>query len=85
MTREAGCKATEGEPVANSPPVLDSKPPISVSLPANLPILQSETPSRTTEQKQRNTKNLPWRLGADVAAAASAGALVAPIITIIDR
>ncbi|KAF2094238.1 hypothetical protein NA57DRAFT_46756 [Rhizodiscina lignyota] len=32
-----------------------------------------------------NTRNLGWRVGADAAAALSAGALVAPIITIIDR
>lgn len=85
MTREAGCEATTGEPVASSPPILDNKPPISVSLPPNLSILQSNTPSQSNEQKQWNTKDLPWRLGSDVAAAASAGALVAPIITIIDR
>lgn len=85
MTREAGCKATKGEPVASSAPVLDSKPSISVSLPAPLPVLQSGTPTRSAEQKQWNTKDLPWRLGSDVAAAGSAGALVAPIITIIDR
>lgn len=35
--------------------------------------------------KAWNTKGLPWRLGADATAAASAGVLVAPIITIIDR
>ena len=32
-----------------------------------------------------NTKNLGLRLGADAAAAASAAALVAPVISIIDR
>ncbi|KAK0620215.1 hypothetical protein B0T14DRAFT_430978 [Immersiella caudata] len=32
-----------------------------------------------------NTKNLSWRLGADMVSAASAAVLVAPIISIIDR
>lgn len=32
-----------------------------------------------------NTDHLAWRVGSDAAAALSAGALVAPIITIIDR
>ena len=32
-----------------------------------------------------NTKNLPFRLGADLISAASAAVLVAPIISIIDR
>lgn len=32
-----------------------------------------------------NTKNLGLRLGVDVASAATSGALVAPLITIIDR
>ena len=32
-----------------------------------------------------NTRNLPARVGTDLIAAASAGFLVAPIITIIDR
>jgi hypothetical protein len=35
--------------------------------------------------KAWDTRNLGWRIGADAAAAASAGVLVAPIITIIDR
>ncbi|KAK5987985.1 putative membrane protein [Cladobotryum mycophilum] len=32
-----------------------------------------------------NTKNLSWRLGADAVSASCAGALIAPIISIIDR
>jgi hypothetical protein len=41
----------------------------------------------TPEVKTRawDTRKIGWRIGADVAAAASAGVLVAPIITIIDR
>ena len=32
-----------------------------------------------------NTENLLWRVGADVTSAATAGVLIAPVITIIDR
>lgn len=39
----------------------------------------------TMKVKAWDTRNLGWRVGADAAAAASAGVLVAPIITIIDR
>jgi hypothetical protein len=37
------------------------------------------------EARAWNTRNLGWRVGTDVVAAASAGVLVAPVITIIDR
>lgn len=37
------------------------------------------------KEKQWNTSNLGLRLGADVTSAASAAALIAPIITVIDR
>lgn len=37
------------------------------------------------KSSQWNTKNLSWRLGADMVSAASAAVLVAPIISIIDR
>jgi len=36
-------------------------------------------------RKAWNTRALGWRVGADFASAASAGVLVAPIITTIDR
>lgn len=36
-------------------------------------------------EKKYNTKNLGLRLAADATAAASAGVLVAPIITMIDK
>lgn len=39
----------------------------------------------TMKAKAWDTRNLGWRIGADATAAASAGVLVAPIITIIDR
>lgn len=39
----------------------------------------------TGAEKKWNTANLGLRIGADFAAAASAGVLVAPIITMIDK
>jgi hypothetical protein len=39
----------------------------------------------TKDSKAWNTRNLGLRIGTDALAAASAGVLVAPIITIIDR
>jgi len=51
------------------------------------PEMMSPTPSTTTtpSSTQWNTHNLGLRLGADVASAATAGILVAPIITAIDK
>jgi len=51
------------------------------------PEIMSPTPSTTTTPSttQWNTHNLGLRLGADVASAATAGILVAPIITAIDK
>ncbi|KAL1648420.1 hypothetical protein SLS58_002174 [Diplodia intermedia] len=40
---------------------------------------------KTTAATSWNTKNLGWRIGADCTAAASAGILVAPVVTAIDR
>ncbi|KAK4671401.1 hypothetical protein QC764_600600 [Podospora pseudoanserina] len=55
-------------------------------------IMDAKTTTTTTsavppsEQTTKwNTKNLPFRLGADLASAASAAVLVAPIISVIDR
>ncbi|KAI9741685.1 MAG: hypothetical protein M1834_000070 [Cirrosporium novae-zelandiae] len=45
----------------------------------------SSSSSPTPEQQQWDTKNLGWRLASDGIAAASAGVLVAPLITMIDR
>jgi hypothetical protein len=36
-------------------------------------------------ERRWNTKNLGLRLGSDAVSAASAGALVAPLISVIDR
>lgn len=43
--------------------------------------------TKTTEKEAKawNTRNLGLRIGTDALASASAGVLVAPIITIIDR
>ena len=47
--------------------------------------IQMTTRPEKTDGKAWNTRALPLRLGSDAIAAASAGVLVAPIITIIDR
>lgn len=44
----------------------------------------SPLPSQTAVSKW-NTDSLSWRVGADVASAASAAATICPIITVIDR
>ncbi|KAK5008157.1 hypothetical protein LTR28_004346 [Elasticomyces elasticus] len=41
--------------------------------------------AKPSQARSWNTKNLGFRLGADVAAAATAGGMVAPVITMIDR
>lgn len=63
--------------------------------PANPPSSRSASPNtvangtpsnmKPAEVPSWNTKNLGSRVGADCAAAASAGALVAPVVTAIDR
>ncbi|KAL6818209.1 hypothetical protein GGI42DRAFT_2037 [Trichoderma sp. SZMC 28013] len=51
-----------------------------------LPIAMTSTStSQSQPQSKWNTDRLAWRLGADATSAACAGALIAPIITIIDR
>jgi hypothetical protein len=47
----------------------------------------SAVPAGAIEAKTRawDTGKIGWRVGADALAAASAGVLVAPIITVIDR
>ncbi|KAL5091197.1 hypothetical protein Trisim1_003169 [Trichoderma cf. simile WF8] len=49
-----------------------------------LPIAMTSA-SQSQPQSKWNTDRLAWRLGADATSAACAGALIAPIITIIDR
>ncbi|KAL7932920.1 hypothetical protein V8C35DRAFT_66204 [Trichoderma chlorosporum] len=50
-----------------------------------LPIAVTSTSAQSQPQSKWNTDRLAWRLGADATSAACAGALIAPIITIIDR
>ncbi|KAI4715370.1 hypothetical protein E4T48_08443 [Aureobasidium sp. EXF-10727] len=54
---------------------------------ASRPNLKTETRTTTTTTSTThwNTQNLSLRLGADVTSAATAGALVAPVITAIDK
>lgn len=51
------------------------------------PVAKAIPGAKTTEKEAKawNTRNLGLRIGTDALAAASAGVLVAPIITIIDR
>ncbi|KAL7911625.1 hypothetical protein GGI35DRAFT_295015 [Trichoderma velutinum] len=50
-----------------------------------LPIAMTSTSAQSKPQSKWNTDRLAQRLGADATSAACAGALIAPIITIIDR
>ena len=54
-------------------------------MPSSPPTLQSALGVDLEDSSKYNTKNLGLRLGADAAAAASAGLLVAPLITMIDK
>jgi len=66
-------------------------PPARVATPARiLDGLKGRAPPKLEglvngPQRAWNTKGLSWRVSSDAAAAFSAGALVAPIITVIDR
>ena len=63
--------------VAQAPAVVDTQA---------LPNLKKVGVSiKEKEPKQWNTKNLSFRLAVDAASAATAGGLVAPIITVIDK
>jgi hypothetical protein len=70
-------------------PLLDSKSHhgvISNDSPAMVfPKPQLHVPSVAVKEVTWNTRNLGLRLAADAASAASAAALIAPIITVIDR
>ncbi|RMZ76630.1 hypothetical protein DV738_g4849, partial [Chaetothyriales sp. CBS 135597] len=50
-------------------------------------LLNERFPQKTsdTARRQWNTKNLGWRLGADATASITASALIAPVISVIDR
>jgi hypothetical protein len=47
--------------------------------------INAAKPVAVEKTKNWDTRNLGWRIGADAVSAASAGVLVAPIITVIDR
>lgn len=69
----------EGVVRATSPPVVDTKSS-SWSIAGKLGVKEKDS-----GQKQWNTANLGSRLAVDAACAATAGGLVAPIITIVDK
>jgi hypothetical protein len=50
-----------------------------------VPLTTMRSAEEAVKTRAWNTKNLPLRLGTDAIAAATAGFLIAPIITIIDR
>ena len=64
------------------PLILDNKPSLAIPMPKSLP--KGLAKAKITEERW-NTEHLPYRIGVDIAAAASAGALVAPVITMIDK
>jgi len=69
-------KSMEGKIQAYSAPVIDAKIPM-VDL--------KNVGLGDAQKKEWNTKHLGQRLGVDVACAATAGGLVAPLITVIDK
>lgn len=66
---------------------VDNPTTVAVSAGAAAPAasVTSSAVAVLTKQPTWNTKNLASRLGADAVSAACAGALIAPVITIIDR
>ena len=65
---------------ANSAPVVDTAGPSIL-----LPKIDIMNPLKESAEKALNTKNLTQRLVVDAGCAASAGALVAPVVSMIDR
>jgi len=57
----------------------------SIQDPLEAPHAALATITKATVAPAWNTKNLAQRIGSDILAASLAGAIVAPIITIIDR
>jgi len=78
--KDRGGAVGEGEahPSASAVDVVGWKTPTPAAIPGIKTVEEKGT-------KAWNTRNLGWRIGADAIAAGSAGLLVAPIITIIDR
>jgi hypothetical protein len=68
----------------------DIFPPVSGDL-VKAPMPAPDNPLRIAKEKTKdktkvwNTQNLMLRFGADFASAATAGAMICPLITIIDR
>ncbi|OAQ90045.1 sequence orphan [Purpureocillium lilacinum] len=77
----AGAAALGAAPSQSALSVMTSRTaPASLASSAKQPLQEKER-----QKQQWNTKNLPARLAADLASATTAGALIAPIISIIDR
>ncbi|KAK4171400.1 hypothetical protein QBC36DRAFT_391143 [Triangularia setosa] len=66
---------TTATPTATATAIMDAKTSTTTSA----------VPPSSEQTTKWNTKNLPFRLGADLISAASAAVLVAPIISVIDR
>ena len=63
-----------------------SERPVARPVPASAPITSSKVvPTAAKVDSTWKTQDLGFRLGVDVASAATAGALTCPLITIIDR
>jgi hypothetical protein len=80
MKERGGAGGGESEPRLTAPPVeaVPWRTPASGVLPG-INMVEKK------DGRAWNTRNLGLRIGTDALAAASAGVLVAPIITIIDR
>ncbi|KAJ9669787.1 hypothetical protein H2201_000172 [Coniosporium apollinis] len=86
MAGEAALRAaTPRRDNAAAPAVADVDGWRSTAVPSKIPPPIEPIVKANEASKTWNTRNLGLRLGADFAAAASAGVLVAPIITAIDR
>jgi hypothetical protein len=87
-TMQSGAGADAGPVPAFDPPVPGTIP--TPKLPLPLPSASSANTSRSKDAKvvakrDWNTSKLGLRVGADALSAGAAGALVAPIITMIDK
>lgn len=60
-------------------------PQFKLESPAKLPIPTPKIDMAAKLERKWNTKNLGLRLGVDAVAAASAAALIAPVVSIIDK
>jgi len=84
-------------PLEIKPPISVPIPAVSIPVPAPVvPVASASTILGSKQQHQAvemssklpqkwNTKNLGWRLGADLTSAACAASMIAPVISIIDR